>query len=56
LSELPKETKIVFVCHHGPRGVNAAEQFLSQGFTNVHNVTGGLDAWSTEIDSSVPRY
>ena len=56
LSELPKETKIVFVCHHGPRGVNAAEQFLSQGFTNVHNVTGGLDAWSTEIDASVPRY
>lgn len=56
LSELPKETKIVFVCHHGPRGVNAAEKFLSQGFTNVHNVTGGLDAWSTEIDASVPRY
>jgi len=56
LSELPKETKIVFICHHGPRGVNAAEQFLSQGFTNVHNVTGGLDAWSVEIDESVPRY
>jgi len=56
LSGLPKETKIVFICHHGPRGVNAAEQFLSQGFTNVHNVTGGLDAWSTEIDESVPRY
>ena len=56
LSELPKETKIVFICHHGPRGVNAAEQFLSQGFTNVHNVTGGLDAWSAEIDESVPRY
>ncbi len=56
LSQLPKETKIVFICHHGPRGVNAAEQFISQGFTNVHNVTGGLDAWSAEIDESVPRY
>lgn len=56
LSELPKQTKIVFVCHHGPRGVNAAQQFIGQGFTNVHNVTGGLDAWSAEIDPSVPRY
>ena len=56
LSELPKQTKIVFICHHGPRGVSAAQQFLGQGFTNVHNVTGGLDAWSEEIDPSVPRY
>ncbi|MCS5636029.1 MAG: Grx4 family monothiol glutaredoxin [Myxococcota bacterium] len=56
LSELSKQTKIVFVCHHGPRGVNAAQQFIGQGFTNVHNVTGGLDAWSAEIDPSVPRY
>ncbi len=56
LSELPKQAKIVFICHHGPRGVNAAQQLISQGFTNIHNVTGGLDAWSLEIDPSVPRY
>ena len=56
LSDMPKQTKIVFICHHGPRGVSAAQKFISQGFTNVHNVTGGLDAWSEEIDDSVPRY
>ena len=56
LSELPKQTKIVFVCHHGPRGVNAGQQFLGQGFTNLHNVTGGIDAWSQEIDTDIPRY
>ena len=56
LSDMPKQTKIVFICHHGPRGVSAAQQFIGQGFTNVHNVTGGLDAWSAEVDDSVPRY
>ena len=56
LMDLPLQTKIVFFCHHGPRGVNAAQQFIGNGFTNVHNLTGGIDAWSTEIDPSVPRY
>ena len=56
MSDLPKQTKLVFICHHGPRGVNAGKEFIGQGFTNVHNVTGGIDAWSTEIDSGVPRY
>ncbi len=56
LSELPKQTRIVFICHHGPRGVNAGQQFLGQGFTNLHNVTGGIDAWSVDIDPDIPRY
>jgi len=56
LQTLPRDTRIVFICHHGPRGVNAAEQFLNMGFTEVHNVTGGIHAWSIEIDASVPQY
>ncbi len=56
LSSLPRDTRLVFICHHGPRGVNAAEQFLGMGFRDVHNVTGGIHAWSLEIDSSVPQY
>jgi len=56
LMDLPVQTKIVFICHHGPRGVNAAQQFIGNGFTNVHNVTGGIEAWSAEIDPSIPRY
>ena len=56
LRTLPKDTKLVFICHHGPRGVNAAEQFLGLGFTNVHNVEGGIHAWSLEIDPDVPQY
>jgi monothiol glutaredoxin len=34
----------------------AAEQLLFEGFTNVYNLEGGIDAWSSEVDPSVPRY
>jgi monothiol glutaredoxin len=56
IQALPKDTKIVLFCHHGPRGANMADQLLAAGFTNVHNVVGGIEAWSDEIDASVPRY
>jgi monothiol glutaredoxin len=53
---LPKDTPIVFHCHHGGRSQQAAEHFLTQGFTNVSNLSGGIDAWSVEVDPNVPRY
>jgi len=56
IEKLPKESLIVFHCHHGGRSQAAAEHFASSGFTNVHNLAGGIDAWSREVDASVPRY
>lgn len=56
LEKLPKDTALVFHCHHGSRSQAAAEHFLKLGFTKVYNVAGGIDAWSMEIDPSVPRY
>jgi monothiol glutaredoxin len=56
LTALEKEAMLVFHCHHGGRSQRAAEYFRDQGFRNVHNLVGGIDAWSQEIDSSVPRY
>jgi len=56
LLALPKDTPLFFSCHHGGRSQRAAEEFLRAGFTNVHNVHGGVDAWSTAIDPTVPRY
>jgi monothiol glutaredoxin len=56
ISKLPKETVLVFHCHHGGRSEAAAEHFLGQGFKNVYNLAGGIDAWSVEVDPSVPRY
>ncbi len=53
---MPKDTALAFLCHVGSRSQVAAEHFRKQGFTNVSNVVGGIDAWSKEIDSSVPQY
>ena len=56
LLELPKDTPIVFHCHHGQRSQQAAMHFLEHGFTRVYNLVGGIDAWSKEVDPDVPRY
>jgi len=56
IEAMPKDTALAFICHVGNRSQVAAEHFLKQGFTNVSNVVGGIDAWSKEIDSSVPQY
>jgi monothiol glutaredoxin len=53
---LDKKTPLYFHCHHGQRSQQAAAFFLSHGFVNVYNVSGGIDAWSLEVDPSVPRY
>jgi monothiol glutaredoxin len=54
--ELPKDTMLVMQCHHGHRSQRAAEQLAERGFTEVYNLTGGIDAWSAQVDASVPRY
>jgi monothiol glutaredoxin len=56
IEKLPRDARLVFHCHHGGRSQAAAEHFAALGFSNVHNLAGGIDAWSREIDPSVPRY
>jgi monothiol glutaredoxin len=56
LEALPKDLPIAFLCHHGQSSRQAAEYFRGLGFHDLHNVEGGIDAWSVEIDPSVPRY
>lgn len=53
---LPKDTPLYFHCHHGGRSQQAAEFFINQGFKEVYNVEGGIDAWSRDVDTDVPRY
>lgn len=55
IEALPKATPLAFLCHHGSRSGNAAEHFRSLGFTEVHNITGGIEAWAA-LDPVVPRY
>ncbi|HEY0334012.1 MAG TPA: Grx4 family monothiol glutaredoxin [Stenotrophomonas sp.] len=56
LESLPKDTAIAFLCHRGGRSLQAAEEFRAKGFTQVFNVTGGIEAWSDEVDGGVPKY
>ncbi|MFI5308474.1 MAG: Grx4 family monothiol glutaredoxin [Polyangiales bacterium] len=56
LESLDRDTPLVFYCHHGNRSANAADRYLREGFTRVYNLEGGIDAWSREVDPSVPRY
>jgi len=56
LGKLPHETELAFICHHGNSSLGVAEHFRKQGFTSVYNVKGGMDAWSLEVDSNIPRY
>lgn len=56
INELPKERPIVVQCHHGGRSAKATQYLLLQGFADVRNLSGGIDAWSLEVDPSVPRY
>ena len=56
LEALSKEAMLVFYCHSGQRSQAAAEHFRIQGFNNVRNLEGGIDAWSRDVDASVPRY
>jgi len=56
LERMSRDPALVFHCHHGGRSQRAAEHFLALGFRNVANLAGGIDAWSQEVDASVPRY
>src|SRR2546422_314430 len=54
--KLDPNAEIVLHCHMGMRSMDATQFLLQQGFKNVKNLTGGINAWSLQIDPSVPRY
>jgi rhodanese-related sulfurtransferase len=49
-----RDRAIVVYCHHGPRSQRAAEELVQQGFRDVYNLTGGIHAWSMDVDPDVP--
>lgn len=53
---VPRDRTIVVHCHHGSRSQAVAQGLVESGFQKVFNLAGGIDAWSVEVDSSVPRY
>ncbi len=57
-AEIPHEpaTLVVVFCHHGVRSLSAAAYLVRLGHVNVRSLAGGVDAWSCEVDPTVPRY
>jgi adenylyltransferase/sulfurtransferase len=56
LDELPRNGTLILHCHSGGRSEHAVRILQEAGFENAVNLEGGIDAWSVEVDSAVPRY
>ncbi len=55
-TQLDPHAETIVMCHHGMRSAQMCAWLLNQGFTNVKNLTGGIDAYATTVDSTVPLY
>lgn len=56
LQELNPDQPIACLCHHGARSMQVAAFLVQQGFSHVANITGGINAWSSQLDATVPTY
>ena len=56
VASLDPAREVVLLCHHGMRSASAAEFLHERGFRRVWNLTGGIDAWSEDVDPGVRRY
>jgi adenylyltransferase/sulfurtransferase len=50
------DDKIIIYCHHGNRSYSACQYLVDNGFKDVYNLEGGIEAWSLNVDPSVSRY
>ncbi|MCS5591428.1 MAG: rhodanese-like domain-containing protein [Gammaproteobacteria bacterium] len=55
-TKFDKDSNLAIYCHHGVRSMRVIHFLQSQGYENLINLQGGIDAWSSEIDSSVAKY
>lgn len=56
LDQLNADDELIIYCHTGGRSANICRFLADKGFKNLINLKGGIEAWSNEIDQSVPRY
>jgi rhodanese-related sulfurtransferase len=56
VQDLKRDQPIACLCHHGGRSMQVAMFLAQQGFGHVANIVGGINAWSSQVDASVPRY
>ena len=56
LAELDPDQPVACLCHHGARSQRVAAFLAANGFAQVVNIAGGIDAWALELDPTVARY
>ena len=56
VQDLPTDRPIACLCHHGGRSMQVAAFLAQRGFAPVANIAGGIHAWASQIDPSIPTY
>ena len=56
VEQLPQDKRLVVVCHHGARSMQAVIWLRHQGFDNAVNLRGGIDAWARTVDPAMATY
>lgn len=56
IGELDPNAEVAVICHTGNRSAFVTELLSRSGFEHVYNVVGGIDAYSSRVDPSIPRY
>lgn len=55
-TQFDPDAETIVMCHLGMRSAQMCQWLIAQGFTNVKNLVGGIDAYSRQIDATVPIY
>jgi rhodanese-related sulfurtransferase len=56
LDAIPTDQSIVCICHHGGRSMRVAQFLAGQGYTQIFNLTGGIDLWAQHVEPTMARY
>ncbi len=56
MQKLGKNENLLIICHHGVRSLSICSLLIDNGYNNVINLEGGIDAWSQQVDPSIPLY
>lgn len=55
-NHLNPHAETLVICHHGMRSAQMCQWLLNNGFTNVKNILGGIDAYALQVDPAIPHY
>ncbi len=56
VAHVAEDRHVIVYCHHGQRSMVVARWLAARGIGGLLNLDGGIDAWSTTVDPSTPRY